>query len=54
MQNITKKTPCLCFEDQAETAAEFYASVFENSRIITIARYVNPGSKSTADRPDRS
>jgi predicted 3-demethylubiquinone-9 3-methyltransferase (glyoxalase superfamily) len=54
MQHISKITPCLCFEDQAETAAEFYASVFENSRIITIACYLNPGWKSTADRPDRS
>ncbi|UGS38954.1 VOC family protein [Capillimicrobium parvum] len=38
-------TPCLWFDDQAEQAAEFYLSVFPNSRIVETAHYTdaNPG-----------
>jgi predicted 3-demethylubiquinone-9 3-methyltransferase (glyoxalase superfamily) len=38
-------TPFLWFDDQAEEAAQFYTSVFPNSRIIDVARYgeVGPG-----------
>lgn len=36
MQRIS---PCLWFDDQAEEAAEFYTSVFKNSRINEITRY---------------
>jgi predicted 3-demethylubiquinone-9 3-methyltransferase (glyoxalase superfamily) len=36
-------TPCLWFDDQAEEAAEFYTSIFKNSRIGTIARYGEAG-----------
>lgn len=36
MQNIR---PCLWFDNQAEEAANFYVSLFENSRIIDISRY---------------
>ena len=32
-------TPCLWFENQGEEAAEFYVSVFPNSRIVDVARY---------------
>ena len=32
-------TPCLWFENQGQEAAEFYISVFPNSRIVDIARY---------------
>jgi predicted 3-demethylubiquinone-9 3-methyltransferase (glyoxalase superfamily) len=35
--------PCLWFADQAEEAAKFYTSVFENSRIKAIARYGTAG-----------
>ncbi|MCM3925779.1 VOC family protein [Frankia sp. AiPs1] len=35
-------TPCLWFDDQGEQAAEFYTSIFPNSRITNIARY-GPG-----------
>jgi predicted 3-demethylubiquinone-9 3-methyltransferase (glyoxalase superfamily) len=34
---------CLWFDDQAEDAARFYASVFKNSRIGTIQRYTDMG-----------
>ena len=32
-------TPTLWFDTQGEEAAEFYCSVFPNSRIVSIARY---------------
>ncbi|TWT38266.1 3-demethylubiquinone-9 3-methyltransferase [Posidoniimonas corsicana] len=35
--------PCLMFEDQAEQAAEFYVSVFPNSKINAISRYGEAG-----------
>ena len=28
-------TPCLWFDTQAEEAAQFYTSLFKNSRIVT-------------------
>jgi predicted 3-demethylubiquinone-9 3-methyltransferase (glyoxalase superfamily) len=31
-------TPCLWFDTEGEEAAEFYTSVFPNSRIVDIAR----------------
>lgn len=31
--------PFLWFDTEAEAAAEFYTSVFENSRILTVDRY---------------
>ena len=31
--------PCLWFDTQAQEAAEFYTSLFPNSRIVTVARY---------------
>jgi len=36
---MSKITPCLWFEGQAEEAANFYVSIFENSKIGTIAQY---------------
>ena len=40
-------TPFLWFDTQAEEAARFYASIFKNSKIVTIARYgeAGPGPK---------
>jgi predicted 3-demethylubiquinone-9 3-methyltransferase (glyoxalase superfamily) len=38
-------TPCLWFDDQGEAAAEFYVSVFKNSRITQIARYGEAGKQ---------
>jgi predicted 3-demethylubiquinone-9 3-methyltransferase (glyoxalase superfamily) len=42
-----KITPFLWFDGQAEVAANFYTSIFENSRIVEVARYgeVGPGEK---------
>src|SRR5437763_10130592 len=36
---MPKPTPFLWFDDQAEEAARFYASVFPRSRVVTAARY---------------
>jgi predicted 3-demethylubiquinone-9 3-methyltransferase (glyoxalase superfamily) len=38
--------PCLWFDDQAEQAANFYVSLFENSRIDRLTRY-NEGGMGT-------
>ncbi len=38
-----KITPCLWFDSQAEEAAKFYASVFENSKVGKISRYGKEG-----------
>lgn len=44
MASLTQKvTPCLWFDTQAEEAANFYISVFANSRIKQISRYGNAG-----------
>jgi predicted 3-demethylubiquinone-9 3-methyltransferase (glyoxalase superfamily) len=36
---MQKIVPCLWFDNQAEEAAEFYVSVFENSEILNVSRY---------------
>jgi predicted 3-demethylubiquinone-9 3-methyltransferase (glyoxalase superfamily) len=36
---MPKTTPCLWFDTQAEEAAEFYTSVFPNSKILDILRH---------------
>ena len=36
---MPKITPFLWFDTQAEEAANFYISIFKNSKIVTIARY---------------
>jgi predicted 3-demethylubiquinone-9 3-methyltransferase (glyoxalase superfamily) len=38
-----KITPCLWFNNQAEEAANFYISVFKNSKIENISRYGKEG-----------
>jgi predicted 3-demethylubiquinone-9 3-methyltransferase (glyoxalase superfamily) len=40
---MPKQTPCLWFDTQGEEAAEFYCSVFPNSKITDIARYGKAG-----------
>jgi predicted 3-demethylubiquinone-9 3-methyltransferase (glyoxalase superfamily) len=35
--------PCLWFDNQAEEAANFYTSVFKNSKIDSISRYTREG-----------
>jgi predicted 3-demethylubiquinone-9 3-methyltransferase (glyoxalase superfamily) len=46
---MQKITPFLWFDNNAEEAANFYVSVFKNSKILNVARYsdVGPGPKGT-------
>jgi predicted 3-demethylubiquinone-9 3-methyltransferase (glyoxalase superfamily) len=39
-----KFTPCLWFDDRAEEAANFYASIFKNSKVRHVARYGEAGA----------
>ena len=41
--NKQKITPCLWFDSEGEEAANFYVSVFNNSRVGTISRYGKEG-----------
>ena len=50
MQRIT---PFLWFDHQAEEAATFYASIFKNSRLTSVARYDGAAAKASG-RPKRS
>ena len=38
-------TPCLWFDDQAEEAANYYVSIFKDSRIVSITRYSAAGEE---------
>ena len=40
---MTRIVPCLWFADQAEPAAQFYTSIFKNSKISTVTRYGTAG-----------
>jgi len=44
---VQKITPFLWFDSQAEAAANFYVSIFNNSRVLGISRYgeAGPGPK---------
>ena len=46
---MQKITPFLWFDNNAEEAANFYVSVFKNSKLLNIARYgeVGPGPNGT-------
>lgn len=41
---MQKITPCMWFDDNAEEAVRFYASIFKNSSIRTITRYGEAGA----------
>jgi predicted 3-demethylubiquinone-9 3-methyltransferase (glyoxalase superfamily) len=47
---MQKITPFLWFDDKAEEAANFYVSIFKNSKIVSIARYGEAGEQA-AGRP---
>jgi predicted 3-demethylubiquinone-9 3-methyltransferase (glyoxalase superfamily) len=38
-------TPCLWFDTEGEEAAQFYTSVFPNSKIVDVARYGEAGPR---------
>ena len=43
IKSAQKITPFLWFDGQGEEAANFYTSIFENSRIVDITRYGDAG-----------
>ncbi|MEJ2571763.1 MAG: VOC family protein [Anaerolineales bacterium] len=43
MGKIQKIAPCLWFDSQAENAANFYVSIFDDSRIVRITKYTSAG-----------
>lgn len=50
---MQKLTPCLWFDDKAEEAANFYISIFKNSKLGPIARYGEAGAQASG-RPKGS
>lgn len=42
---MQKITPCLWFDNQAEEAVNFYISIFNNSKTVSVARYGEAGPK---------
>jgi predicted 3-demethylubiquinone-9 3-methyltransferase (glyoxalase superfamily) len=46
-----KITPCLWFDTQAEDAANFYVSIFDNSRIKHVSRYGKAGQEVHGKEP---
>jgi predicted 3-demethylubiquinone-9 3-methyltransferase (glyoxalase superfamily) len=50
---MQKITPFLWFDNQAEEAANFYVSVFSNSKIMSVARYGDEAAKASG-RPKGS
>ena len=42
-EDVPEITPFLWFDTQAEEAAEFYVSVFPNSRVLDVTRYGEAG-----------
>jgi len=44
-KRIQRITPFLWFDDQAEDAASFYTSIFEDSRIVSVVRYGKEGAQ---------
>jgi predicted 3-demethylubiquinone-9 3-methyltransferase (glyoxalase superfamily) len=42
---MPKITPCLWFDTQAEEAANYYVSVFKNSRIVNVTHYGEAGPR---------
>lgn len=50
MPSKQKISTCLWFDSQAEQAAQFYVSIFDNSRITSISRYgeAGPGPEGSA------
>jgi predicted 3-demethylubiquinone-9 3-methyltransferase (glyoxalase superfamily) len=43
MGKIQKIAPCFWFDSQAEDAANFYVSIFDDSRFVRIMKYTEAG-----------
>jgi predicted 3-demethylubiquinone-9 3-methyltransferase (glyoxalase superfamily) len=50
---MQKITPFLWYDDKAEEAAKFYASIFKNSKVLSVSRYGDAGAQA-AGRPTGS
>ncbi len=48
---LQKITPCLWFDGQAVEAAEFYTSIFKDSRILDDSLYGEEGQEITGQKP---
>ncbi len=53
MAQMQRISPCLWFDDQAEEVANFYVSVFNNSKLGPITRYGEAGAR-VSGRPNGS
>ncbi|MEO5712725.1 MAG: VOC family protein [Luteolibacter sp.] len=51
MKAHQKITPCLWFDGNGEAAAEFYVSVFKNSKITDVSRYGEAGKEHHGKEP---
>jgi len=51
MLNKQKIVPCLWFDDQGEDAANFYVSIFKDSRITNVSRYGEAGKEVHGKKP---
>src|SRR5215210_672507 len=45
MATLTRITPCLWFDDTGEEAANFYTSIFPDSRILSVTHYGSAGPR---------
>ena len=45
MATLKKITPCLWFDSDGEEAANFYTSIFKNSRILHVSHYGSAGPR---------
>ncbi len=52
MPTLQRTAPCLWFDNQAEPAAQFYCSIFPNSKILSVSRYGEAGREIRDERPD--
>ena len=51
MTNLDAITPCLWFDTEAEEAAKFYTSIFDDSRITEVVRYGEAGQEIHGQQP---
>lgn len=48
---MSKITPCLWFDEQAEEAVEFYTGIFPNSKVLAVSRYGEAGQEVHRKQP---
>jgi predicted 3-demethylubiquinone-9 3-methyltransferase (glyoxalase superfamily) len=52
MHDIDQKiTPFLWFDNQPEEAANFYTSIFKNSKLVSVTRYEDEGAEASGKSP---